>query len=88
MTGRLAFSGCPLRGLSATAHGGPPPPNRPNRPPWAVACEIRDAEDREHAQKAIERFKKDYEAKFSKGGRKGHLGRRAGPRLFDFPAEH
>ncbi len=54
----------------------------------AALQEVRDAEDREHAEKAIERFAEDYEAKWPKAVEK--ITRDQGPLLafFDFPAEH
>ena len=36
----------------------------------AALAEVRDAEDRDHAEKAIERFVKDYEAKWPKATEK------------------
>ena len=39
--------------------------NRPSRPP-APLCEVRDAEEKNHAQVALKRFVKDYEAKWPK----------------------
>jgi putative transposase len=54
----------------------------------AAVCEIRDAEDREHAQKAIERFKKDYEAKWPKAVEKVTKDAEQLLAFFDFPAEH
>jgi putative transposase len=54
----------------------------------AAVCEIRDAEDREHAQKAIDRFKKDYEAKWPKAVEKVTKDAEQLLAFFDFPAEH
>ena len=42
----------------------------------AALQEVRDAEDREHAEKALERFVKDYEAKWPKAVGEGHQGPR------------
>jgi transposase-like protein len=49
---------------------------------------VRDAEDREHAEKALERFAKDYEAKWPKAVEKITKDREALLAFFDFPAEH
>jgi putative transposase len=54
----------------------------------AALKEVRDAEDREHAEKALERFAKDYEAKWSKAVEKVTKDRDALLAFFDFPAEH
>jgi putative transposase len=54
----------------------------------AALAEIRDAEDREHAQKAIDRFKKDYEAKWPKAVEKVTKDAEQLLAFFDFPAEH
>jgi transposase-like protein len=54
----------------------------------AALCEVRDAEDREHAEKAIARFKKDYEAKWPKAVDKVTKDTDALLAFFDFPAEH
>ncbi|HUZ08711.1 MAG TPA: hypothetical protein VMU76_00890 [Acidimicrobiales bacterium] len=40
-----------------------PPTETPQPAARAALVEVRDAEDREHAEQAIERFAKDYEAK-------------------------
>jgi putative transposase len=54
----------------------------------AALKEVRDAEDREHAEKALERFAKDYEAKWPKAVEKVTKDRDALLAFFDFPAEH
>jgi transposase-like protein len=54
----------------------------------AALAEVRDAEDREHAEQAIERFKKDYEAKWPKAVEKVTKDHDALLAFFDFPAEH
>jgi transposase-like protein len=54
----------------------------------AALAEVRDAEDREHATKAIERFKKDYEAKWPKAVEKVTKDAEQLLAFFDFPAEH
>src|ERR1039458_6298021 len=54
----------------------------------AALQEVRDAEDREHAKKALERFAKDYEAKWPKAVEKITKGQDALLAFFDFPAEH
>jgi transposase-like protein len=54
----------------------------------AALQEVRDAEDREHADEAIERFAKDYEAKWPKAVDKITKDRDALLAFFDFPAEH
>ena len=54
----------------------------------AALSEVRDAEDREHALKALERFKKDYEAKWPKAVDKVVKDADALLAFFDFPAEH
>jgi len=54
----------------------------------AALQEVRDAEDREHAQKAIEQFKTDYEAKWPKAVEKVTKDAAALLAFFDFPAEH
>jgi putative transposase len=51
-------------------------------------AEIRDAEDKEHATKAFDRFVKDYEAKWPKATEKMTKDREALLAFFDFPAEH
>jgi transposase-like protein len=51
-------------------------------------AEIRDAEDRDHANEAIEQFAKDYEAKWPKAVDKVVKDRDALVAFFDFPAEH
>ena len=51
-------------------------------------AEIRDAEDRDHANEAIEQFAKDYEAKWPKAVEKVVKDRDALLAFFDFPAEH
>ena len=54
----------------------------------AALAEVRDAEDREHAGQALERFAKDYEAKWPKAVEKVVKDRDALLAFFDFPAEH
>jgi putative transposase len=54
----------------------------------AALCEVRDAEDRKHAQTAIERFKKDYEAKWPKAVEKITKDAEQLLAFFDFPGEH
>jgi putative transposase len=54
----------------------------------AALAEVRDAEDREHATKAIERFKKDYEAKWPKAVEKVTKDAEALLAFFDLPAQH
>jgi transposase-like protein len=54
----------------------------------AALCEVRDAEDRAHALKAIESFKKAYEAKWPKAVDKVVKDADALLAFFDFPAEH
>jgi len=54
----------------------------------ATLAEVRDAEDKEHATKAIERFKKDYEAKWPKAVDKVTKDAQQLLAFFDFPAEH
>jgi transposase-like protein len=50
--------------------------------------EVRDAQDREHAEKALERFAKDYQAKWPKAVDKVTKDREELLAFFDFPAEH
>jgi transposase-like protein len=54
----------------------------------AALQEVRDAEDREHAEKALERFVKDYEAKWPKAVEKVAKDQDALLAFFAFPAEH
>ena len=54
----------------------------------AALAEVRDAEDKEHATKAIERFKKDYEAKWPKAVEKVTKDAEALLAFFDLPAQH
>jgi putative transposase len=54
----------------------------------AALCEVRDAEDKKHAQAALERFVKDYEAKWPKATEKVVKDADALLAFFDFPAEH
>ena len=54
----------------------------------AALAEVRDAEDKEHATKAIERFKKDYEAKWPKAVEKVTKDAEQLLAFFDLPAEH
>jgi putative transposase len=54
----------------------------------AALAEVRDAEDKEHATQAIERFKKDYEAKWPKAVEKVTKDAEQLLAFFDFPAQH
>ena len=54
----------------------------------AALADVRDAEDREHALKALALFKKDYEAKWPKAVEKVIKDADALLAFFDFPAEH
>jgi transposase-like protein len=54
----------------------------------AALQEVRDAEDRDHAEKALERFVKDYEAKWPKAVEKVTKDRDALLAFYGFPAEH
>jgi transposase-like protein len=54
----------------------------------AALKEVRDAEDKEHAEKALESFVKDYEAKWPKATDKIVKDKEALLAFFDFPAEH
>jgi transposase-like protein len=54
----------------------------------AALSEIRDAEDKDHAGQALDRFVKDYEAKWPKATEKMTKDREALLAFFDFPAEH
>jgi transposase-like protein len=54
----------------------------------AALSEVRDAEDRERAEQAIERFTKDYEAKWPKAVDKVTKDRDELLAFFDLPAEH
>jgi putative transposase len=54
----------------------------------AALSEIRDAEDKDHAAKALDQFVKDYEAKWPKATEKMAKDRDALLAFFDFPAEH
>jgi putative transposase len=54
----------------------------------AALCEVRDAEDRAHAQTALKSFVKDYEAKWPKAVEKVTKDTDALLAFFDFPAEH
>jgi transposase-like protein len=54
----------------------------------AALCEVRDAEDKEHAQKALKSFVKDYEAKWPKMVEKVTKDAEALLSFFDFPAQH
>jgi transposase-like protein len=54
----------------------------------AALAEVRDAEDKEHATKALERFKKDYEAKWPKAVEKVTKDAEQLLAFFDFPAQH
>jgi transposase-like protein len=54
----------------------------------AALCEVRDAEDKKHAEAALKRFVKDYEAKWPKATEKVVKDADALLAFFDFPAEH
>ena len=54
----------------------------------AALAEIRDAEDKDHAGKALDQFVRDYEAKWPKATEKLVKDREALLAFFDFPAEH
>ena len=54
----------------------------------AALQEVRDAEDREHAEKALDRFVKDYEAKWPKAVEKVTKDREELLAFYAFPAEH
>jgi transposase-like protein len=54
----------------------------------AALKEVRDAEDREHAEKALERFARDYEVKWPKAVDKVTKDREELLAFFAFPAEH
>jgi putative transposase len=54
----------------------------------AALQEVRDAEDREHAERALERFVKDYEAKWPKAVEKVTKDRDVLLAFYAFPAEH
>jgi transposase-like protein len=54
----------------------------------AALKEVRDAEDKEHAEKALDRFVKEYEAKWPKATEKVTKDREELLAFFDFPAEH
>ncbi len=54
----------------------------------AALCEVRDAEDRAHAEKALDHFVKDYEAKWPKATEKIVKDREELLAFFAFPAEH
>jgi putative transposase len=54
----------------------------------AALAEVRDAEDREHALKAIDQFKAAYEAKWPKAVEKVTKDTNSLLAFFDFPAEH
>jgi transposase-like protein len=54
----------------------------------AALCEVRDAEDRGHAEAALKSFVKDYEAKWPKAVEKVTKDTDALLAFFDFPAEH
>ena len=51
----------------------------------AALCEVRDAEDRTHAEKALDAFVKDYEAKWPKATEKLDQGPRGAARLLRLP---
>jgi len=54
----------------------------------AALSEVRDAEDKDHAEAALEIFVKDYEAKWPKAVEKVRKDREELLAFFDFPAEH
>jgi transposase-like protein len=54
----------------------------------AALKEVRDAEDREHAEKALDQFIKEYEAKWAKATEKMTKDREALLAFYAFPAEH
>jgi transposase-like protein len=54
----------------------------------AALKEVRDAEAKEHAEKALDQFVKEYEAKWPKATEKVAKDREALLAFFDFPAEH
>jgi putative transposase len=54
----------------------------------AALCEVRDAEDRAHAEKALDAFVKDYEAKWPKATEKIVKDREELLAFYAFPAEH
>ena len=54
----------------------------------AALKEVRDAEDREHAEKALDQFVKDYEAKWPKATEKMEKDREELLAFYAFPAEH
>jgi len=54
----------------------------------AALKEVRDAEDREHAEKALDSFVKEYEAKWPKATEKVDKDREALLAFYAFPAEH
>jgi putative transposase len=54
----------------------------------AALGEVRDAEDKKHAQAALKRFVKDYQAKWPKATEKVVKDADALLAFFDFPAEH
>jgi len=54
----------------------------------AALCEVRDAEDRQHAEKALDQFVNDYEAKWPKATEKVVKDREELLAFYAFPAEH
>jgi putative transposase len=54
----------------------------------AALCEVRDAEDKKHAEAALKCFVKEYEAKWPKATEKVVKDADALLAFFDFPAEH
>ncbi len=54
----------------------------------AALCEVRDAEDREHAENAFDGFIKEYEAKWPKVTEKMEKDREELLAFYAFPAEH
>ena len=66
-----------------------PARSRPSRRPVPRCAEVRDAEDREHAEKALDGFVKDYEAKWPKATEKiVDKDREELLAFYAFPAEH
>ena len=57
-------------------------------PARAALKEVRDAEDRTHAEKALDAFVKDYEAKWPKATEKVTKDREELLAFYAFPAEH
>ena len=53
-----------------------------------MLAEIRDAEDRDHAVRAVDAFAHEFGSEVAQGGRQDHRRPRAAAAFFDFPAEH